>query len=131
MALGDAQPGATRAVVGHPKNAENPVSKGENGASYALDPTASPGTRTPDPLIKSQLLDSISCDGASTSARRIPNPRNSPSSSTAIDPADADLRQVVEAWPGLAEHLRAAILTLATAGNADTPNKSGERGGKR
>ena len=46
-------------------------------------------------------------------------------------PDSADLQRVVAAWPGLPEHVRAAILTLATAGNADVPNKSGERGGKR
>lgn len=44
---------------------------------------------------------------------------------------DADLRAVVTAWPGLPEHVRAAILTLVTAGNAGAPDSSGERGGKR
>ena len=61
-------------------------------------------------------------------AKRLPQngaePETGPESPPAAPIGDPDLTRVVEAWPGLPEHVRAAILTLAESADKRTLNDS-------
>ncbi len=72
-------------------------------------------TRTCDPLIKSQLLESASIDSGGTCEVRQPKPDSRPDSSSRGRPEDADLRRLVDAWPGLPTPIRVGIMAMISA----------------
>jgi hypothetical protein len=95
------------------EEAKNPLLDSENGFCDAESSIAPPGTRTPDPLIKSQQTE----NGGTCNDKDLRTPdEQSAASGAAHDPksgvSDPDLTAVVEAWPDLPEHVRATILTL-------------------
>jgi hypothetical protein len=72
-------------------------------------------TRTYDPLIKSQLLESASIDSGGTCDGRPPSPDSRPDSSTQGRPEDADLRRLVGVWPELPTPMRVGIMAMISA----------------
>ena len=76
------------------------------------------GIRTHEKRICNPLPGSVTNADTSTSEHAPATPSNSPSSSTATDPPDADLRRVVEAWPELPPAIRAGILAMVQASAA-------------
>jgi len=57
----------------------------------------------------------LSASGLDTYGDDRRSPACSPNSCTETDPADADLRRVVEAWPTLPESVRAGIVAMLAA----------------
>lgn len=61
------------------------------------------------------LLDSVSGDAASSYNGNENAPDSTHDSSAPKTPADADLRAVVEAWPGLPAAIREGIIAMVRA----------------
>ena len=86
------------------------------------------GTRTPDTRIMipppacrnehSQQHVTESADGVL--------PENRPSQSNCSLPEDADFARLMEAWPGLPGHVRAAVMALVDAARKDGRGAAGD-----
>ena len=76
-------------------------------------------TRTGDLRAMNPLLDSVSADGAGDCESPSASTSNSPSSSSTNTRDDPDLHQVIEAWPDLPEPLRAGIVAMVHASQAE------------
>ena len=77
--------------------------------------TARLGTRTPDPLIKSQLLGITITDEQTTYTGSPTDPAYNPDTQDGSARESADLRAVVDAWPELPEAIRVGIVAMVKA----------------
>jgi len=94
--------------------------------------TAPPGTRTPDPLIKSQLPNPITDGPTNTYERHTPVPSRFTSSNAQDAALDPDLRAFIEAWGSLPEYVRLTVRTIIESASGKCAGKpEGESDGAR